>query len=217
MTQSACNSSVGVAKENTKDSRLIEHYPPLRKTHHRLFIAMGVAAGLMLIVIALLEVFLDFEVTTPKRNSTQGQSLTVHLRQNDAESKPERITSEQADDLRLREIVSVAPETQPDERSAADWRKIITESVAAIGNEKVRREESRSSMWRQSHSIMFQPESEHVLREQDPIIPNFRFKPQVHVAGLGITIGSCFIGIPILGVPVEERTAAISLFVCAKG
>ena len=220
-----------LAQENTRDSRLIEHYAPLRKTQHRLLVAMGVAAGLMLIVIALLEVFLDFEVSTPKRSSTQGQSLTVHLRQNDADSKPERISGEQADDLQLREIVSVAeistapedatsvipPESQPDERSAADWRNMITESAAAIGNEKVRREVSRSSMWRQSHSIMFQPESEHVLWEQDPIIPNFRFKPQVHVAGLGITIGSCFIGIPIVGVPVEERTVAIRLFVCAKG
>jgi len=64
---------------------------------------------------------------------------------------------------------------------------------------------------------MFQPEIEPALRELDPILPNFRFKPQVYVAGLGITIGSCFVGIPIIGVPIEQRTVAISLFVCAKG
>ena len=114
-------------------------------------------------------------------------------------------------------ISEISAASQPDEHLATDWRKMITESVAAIQNEKVRQEASRSSMWRQSHSIMFQPERKHVLREQDPIIPNFRFRPQVHVAGLGITIGSCFIGIPIVGVPVEERTVAISVFVCAEG
>lgn len=192
---------------------------------------MGVAAGLMSITVALLEVFLDFDVSTTKRSSTQEQSLTVHLRQNNADSKPERVSGEQGDDLQLREIVSVAeistapedatsvipPESQPDERLATDWRKLITDSVTAIEDEKVRQEVSRSAMWRQSYSIMFQPESEQVLREQDPVIPNFRFKPQVHVAGLGITLGSCFIGIPIVGVPVGDRTVAISLFVCARG
>jgi len=53
-----------LAQENTKDSRLIEHVAPVRKTQHRLFIAMGVAAGLMSIVFALLEIFLDFDVST---------------------------------------------------------------------------------------------------------------------------------------------------------
>ena len=220
-----------LSQEDTKDSRLIEHVAPVRKTQHRLFIAMGVAAGLMSIVFALLEVFLDFDVSTKKRSSTKEQILTVHLRQNEADSIPEHVSGEQADELQLREVVSgdevsaapedaasvISPESQPDERSALDWRRMITESVTAIGNEKVRQEESRRSMWRQSHSIMFRPESEQVLREQDPIIPNFRFKPQVYVAGLGMTIGSCFIGIPIVGVPVEERTVAISIFVCARG
>ena len=192
---------------------------------------MAVAAGLMSVVIVLLEVFLDFEVSAAKRTYTEGQGLTVHLRQKDADSDPERVSGEQTDDIQVREIISVAeistapddptpaiaPASRPDERSAIDWRKMITESVAAIGDERVGQEASRSSMWRQSHSIMFQPEREPALRELDPILPNFRFKPQVYVAGLGITIGSCFVGIPIIGVPVEQRTVAISLFVCAKG
>jgi hypothetical protein len=218
-------------QENTKDGRLIELYAPPRRTQHRLFISMGIAACLMSIVIASLEVFLDFEMSTPKRNSSQGQSLTVQLRRNDADLRPEHVLGEQADDPQLREDVSVVeisttledatavirPESQPDELTATDWRKNITESVVAIGNEKARQEVSRSFMWKRTHSIMFRPNNEQVLREQDPIIPNFRFKPQVHVAGLGITIGSCFIGIPLVGVPVEERTVAVRLFVCAKG
>ena len=77
-------------------------------------------------------------------------------------------------------------------------------------------EESRTSMWRQSHSIMFQPGSDIVVREEESILSDFRFKPRVYVVGLGVTIGSCFIGIPLAGVPVEQRTVAISLFVCAR-
>ena len=71
-------------------------------------------------------------------------------------------------------------------------------------------------MWRTTHSVMFQSEGGYIPKQEVPIIPGFRFKPQVHVAGLGVTIGSCFVGLPLVGVPVEERTAAIGLFVCAK-
>jgi hypothetical protein len=52
--------------------------------------------------------------------------------------------------------------------------------------------------------------------EPDPIISDLRFKPQIHVAGIGFAIGSCFIGIPIVGVPVEQRSVAITVFVCAR-
>ena len=71
-------------------------------------------------------------------------------------------------------------------------------------------------MWRKTHSLMFQSTGGIAPKQQEPIIPDFQFKPQVHVVGLGVTIGSCFIGLPIVGVPVEERTVAIRLFVCAK-
>jgi hypothetical protein len=49
-----------------------------------------------------------------------------------------------------------------------------------------------------------------------PVLVNFRFKPESHVAGLGITVGSCFIGIPLFGIPVEERSVAIRPVVCAN-
>jgi hypothetical protein len=63
---------------------------------------------------------------------------------------------------------------------------------------------------------MFEPANEFVVKEEEPVISDLRFIPRIHVVGLGVTIGSCFIGIPLAGVPVEQRTVAISLFVCAK-
>ena len=71
-------------------------------------------------------------------------------------------------------------------------------------------------MWRQTRSVMFAPTGEFVLKEEAPAIPDFRFRPRIHVVGLGVTVGSCFIGLPIAGVPVEQRSLAINLFVCAE-
>ena len=70
-------------------------------------------------------------------------------------------------------------------------------------------------MWRQTRSVMFQPANEFVPHEQQPVMANLRFKPEIHVVGLGVTIGSCFVGLPLVGVPVEKRTIGIRLFVCA--
>jgi hypothetical protein len=121
------------------------------------------------------------------------------------------------EDRSLEEETSVSPPESPlDAQRAINWREAITETVAEFVNEDVRQEESRAHMWRQNYSVMFQPADEIGLTEPDPVIPDFRFKPEIHVVGIGVTIGSCFFGLPILGVPVEDRTVAIRLFVCAK-
>jgi hypothetical protein len=97
-----------------------------------------------------------------------------------------------------------------------DWHAIAKSAARASVDDFFRNEESRASLWRQTRSIMFRAASDFVVREEEPAIPDFRFTPEIHVLGLGLTIGSCFIGIPIAGVPVEQRTVAINLFVCAK-
>jgi hypothetical protein len=88
-------------------------------------------------------------------------------------------------------------------------------AARASVDEFFRNKESRSAMWQQTHSIMFQPTADFESMKDAPIISDFRFRPQLHVVGLGFTIGSCFIGIPLAGVPVEQRSVAVSLFVCA--
>ena len=87
----------------------------------------------------------------------------------------------------------------------------IESSVAAYSSESA----SRMAMWRQNHAIMVKPAGSFEINEEEPVIPGFRFKPEIHVFGLGFTIGSCFIGVPLVGVPVEQRSTAITFFVCA--
>ncbi len=183
---------------------------------------MGVAACITSIIFASLEVFLDLGVRAPTRELAQEQSLAVQLLQNDPISDREPAASEE-EDLPLQVEAPVAAlSAEPQNETPAippeptDWQETITEFVATNRSEQIRREGSQSTMWRRTHSIMFKPEDEFVPRE-DPVLPNFRFKPQVRVAGLGFTVGSCFIGIPLVGVPVEERTVGVRLFVCSKG
>jgi len=191
---------------------------------------MGVAACLVSLLLASLGLYVDLAASTSKPNAIREQSLTVYIKRDKADPKSDLAPGNQAVGLRLREddsvtenatarqeVFSVSPaEPPPDEQSTMDWHELITTSVAAIGHEKRRQDEIRSSMWQQTHSVMFQPANEFVPNEPDPIIPDFKFKPRVKVAGLGLTIGSCFIGIPLVGVPVEERTVAMTFVVCGQ-
>jgi hypothetical protein len=61
---------------------------------------------------------------------------------------------------------------------------------------------------------MFQPDDDFKVNELVPILADFNFREPVGILGLGFTIGSCFIGIPLLGVPVEERSVGITLVIC---
>jgi hypothetical protein len=112
-------------------------------------------------------------------------------------------------------VTNSSPELPADAHPVQDWRAIAKAAARASVDEYFRNEESRASEWRQSRSIMFAPVGDFVVREEEPVLSDFRFKPQIHIVGLGVTIGSCFIGIPIAGVPVEQRTVGINLFVCA--
>lgn len=110
---------------------------------------------------------------------------------------------------------SIPSDSLSDQRSPVDWTNTIANTVVSLANEKQDREEVRESMWRQTHSVMFQQTNEFVPKDERPVLANLNFKPEIHVVGLGVTIGSCFVGLPLVGVPVEERTVAIRLFVCA--
>jgi hypothetical protein len=184
---------------------------------------MGVAACLVSLLLALLGLVVDLSSGTPFPNAGSEQILTIQIRPDEPDSEPEPAPAKQSAELQLpedrslEEETSVSPPESPlDAQRAINWREAITETVAEFVNEDVRQEESRAHMWRQNYSVMFQPADEIGLTEPDPVIPDFRFKPEIHVVGIGVTIGSCFFGLPILGVPVEDRTVAIRLFVCAK-
>jgi len=210
-----------------KGDRLIDYSAPVRPTRHRLLTAMVVSACSVAVLLALLGPLVDFEVSISKSGIEHGEYLTIHIRKSQPNSNS--TTGDQAvRSLPQEEIISVEsaelqdevvpidfPEPPAESQPVKDWRAIAKETARASVDERFRQEESRASMWRRSHSIMFQPTSDFVVKEAEPVISNFQFRPQIHVAGLGLTIGSCFIGIPLVGVPVEQRSVAITIFVCA--
>jgi hypothetical protein len=190
---------------------------------------MGVATCFVSFVLASVGFYAKFAAGTLDP-AFRSPGLIVHIKHDEDDSELQFESVDQIGSVELLEDASVAetatvpedvssatpPALQFDEQPVVDWQNMIAETVTSIGKERQEREEIRAPMWRRTHSIMFQSAGSFVPKQQEPIIPDFQFRPQVHVAGLGMTIGSCFIGLPIVGVPVEERTVAIRLFVCAK-
>ena len=217
------------SRNDPRGRRLTKYSAPLRPTRHRLIIAMGVAACFVSLLLASVGFFAKFAAGSLDP-AFRSPGLTVHIKHDEDDSELPFESVDQIGSLELREDASAAeiatvpedvssvtpPALQFDEQPVVDWQNMIAETVASIRKEKQEREKTRAPMWRKTHSIMFQLAGSFVPKQQEPVIPGFQFKPQVHVAGLGVTIGSCFIGLPIVGVPVEERTVGIRLFVCAK-
>jgi len=113
-------------------------------------------------------------------------------------------------------IAPVHPPQPADEpKPVRDWYALAELAAQATVDEHFKQEKIRASMWQQTHSEMFRPSGETLSLEEEPVLSDLRFIPKIHVVGLGVTIGSCFIGLPLVGVPVEQRSAAISIFVCA--
>lgn len=209
---------------------LINYSAPIRPTRGRLLAAMGVSTCSVALLLAFLGSLVDFAKSRSKPSDESGQRLTVHIKQGEGELNPELTMENQAvsslpqeeidlaenPDLQLQAVTVHSPEPPPDPRPTEDWWAIPERAARASIDKQFRNEEIRASMWRQSHSIMFQPAGNLMAKEEEPVISDFRFKPEIHVVGLGVKIGSCFIGVPLAGVPVEKRTVGISLVVCAK-
>ena len=184
-------------------------------------------------MVALLLILLDGLVTfLPGENVSSPASdpvLSVKIYQNEAEPVPELDIVEEPIPPDVRETETTAervpapqepPPSEPNdpiptEKPSIDWAGAINETVGALAIRKTEREDARQTMWRQTHSVMFRQSNEFVPKEQQPVA-DLHFKPELHVVGLGFKIGSCFVGVPLVGVPVEERTVGIRLFVCAN-
>ena len=189
---------------------------------------MGVSACSVAVLLALLGSLIDFEVRISIPGIEHGEHLTVHIRKD--QPNPDSTTGDQAvRSLPQKEFISAefaepqdevvyieSPEPPAESQPETDWRAIAGESAKAIVDQRFRQEEFRASMWRPTRSKQFQHPRAFVVKDVEPVISDLRFKPQIHVVGLGLTIGSCFIGIPFIGVPVEQRTVAINIFVCGQ-
>jgi len=202
----------------------------MRPTRDRLLIAMGVSTCSIALLLAMLGSLVDFAAGVSIPRIEDNDLLTVHVRKRERESNPnvttgngavrslpqeQTISSESAE--LPQQVASVhAPESPADLPPVKDWRAMADEAAQASVDEYVRQEESRASMWRQTRSIMFQPANDTVVTDIEPLLADIPFKRRSRVIGLGINIGSCFIGIPIAGVPVEERSIGITIFLCGQ-
>ena len=190
---------------------------------------MGISACLVAALLASLGLFVDIVLHTSGPKADGKERLTVVVRDSKAQPPPadtedthvmppveeQELTIAEDRPQRQEPIGEDLPEPPADAVSRTDWhamqKNVARSSVADLLEEH----ESREAMWRRSHSIMFRPADDFPTGEDEPAIPDFRFKPRIHVVGLGFTIGSCFIGIPLAGVPVEQRSVAVTFFVCA--
>ncbi len=209
---------------------LIDYGTSIRPTRRRLLIAMGISTCLIVMLLASFGSLFELALSTSKSGVQQAERLIVHIRQRESSAEPDPVVVEQPDRAVSPEalvpndvsepqplIASVEnPEPPVGPEEARDWHTIAVASVRESSLERALREDSRDLMWRQNYSVMFKADDEFVANDDEPAIPGFRFKPRIHVAGLGFSIGGCFIGIPLVGVPVEQRTVGVSLFVCTS-
>lgn len=218
----------------------IDYSISIRPTRHRLLTAISISACAVVALLALLGTLVDFAENTLRPGFEQGEPLTVHIRNGggapnadltspdltnpDIMIDDQVVRSSSQDETGLAKVADLqqtdAPPDSPQQPVVLppirDWRSIAGKAVKEIADDQFRQEESRESMWRQSYSVMFQPADDILDLQEKSVIADVRFIPRIHVLGLGLTIGSCFFGIPILGGPVEQRTGAITLVICAQ-
>ena len=207
--------------------------PRAGHSHHRLFVAMGASAGLLAALLWALNSLIRFVDCDSQACLDEQAVLTVHLENKKDKTipldhvpeRPARVpppVEETADERQLagtgqQEVVAEQVEVTDLSEEVAprqDWYAIAKETAAHVADERVKKEESREHMWRQTRSVMFADTGEFDVHEPAPIIADLEFKVPVGVLGVGITIGGCFIGIPLAGIPVEERTAAPTVIYC---
>ena len=133
--------------------------------------------------------------------------------------RQERVTPAESDvavaEKSNTESVATDVEEPVDEQeSTRDWYAIAREPVRQSIDDYFDNEETRKKMWRQTGSVMFRDTGEFDFKEPETIIAARKFRRPVGVLGLGFTIGGCFFGIPLAGVPVEERSVGPNIFYC---
>ncbi len=212
---------------------MIDTAASIRPTRNRLFAAMAVSACIVSLVLLSVGLLMDFSGRVSKAVGDGSETLTVSIYEMPREDAPpdlsiDRDGSVTSDDYE-RAASAVIPDTEPESpptdiseppgqpQPARDWDTIADQVARATIADYSREMASTTAQWRRSPSVMFEPADGPSIKEAEPVIADLRFVPEIHVLGLGLTIGSCFIGVPIAGVPVEQRNVAITLFVCAEG
>ena len=97
-----------------------------------------------------------------------------------------------------------------------DWQALAESSAAEFLESEATKEALREAMWRKTGSVLFKAGDDAPLNLNAQLLPDYRFRNPVGVLGLGLSFGQCFVGIPLAGIPVENRTAAITIFYCRE-
>lgn len=211
-----------------------------RSTQTRLLKAMGISSCLVALILAALGLLFEVEMSDSRRTADPGTVLIVQTEIRSAGQNSEELDPENSDSqspAEQNESEETAPGIRASEDSISyddveetelnqavvessspnDWHSIARTTARKSISEYYDQNEMRSAMWQQSHSVMFQPVDEYLNLEETPVLANVKFKLRSRVLGLGLNIGSCFIGIPIAGVDVEARSFGPTIFICGQG
>jgi hypothetical protein len=209
---------------------LINYDASIRPTRNRLLTAMAISTCFVALLLGSLGLFADFESNISKPGIEHRDTLIVHIKKGEPKEDSEITTFKKS----LRSIprdqetpdviadvqrdVPLVDSSEPPAESQPkkDWHAIAKEVAKASIARNLRQEESRASMWRQSHSNMFQSADDMIVMDEEPLLSDIRFIQRSRVLGLGFNFGSCFFGIPIAGVPVEDRSIGPTIFVCTR-
>ena len=102
----------------------------------------------------------------------------------------------------------------PPQSKGVDWRAIANTAAAEYLQHRSEAETRKSDKWQTTGSVLFKPGEKEALELNAQILPSYQFRNPAGVLGLGLSFGQCFVGIPVAGIPVEDRTAAITIFYC---
>ena len=206
--------------------------PCVRSTRARLRISLGLATSITLVALLAFEV--NLKVEPVKSTARREMLLSVNIRSSEPgqrlDAKPggtaqapraadQRSSKEpeRVDASRPRSRAAADADPGDESVSSTDWHALRQRVAEETVDDHWRKERLRASLWRQTRSVMFHADSHAGAgSEAQPLIADLDFRKPAGVLGLGFTFGSCFVGIPLAGIPVEERSTAITLFYCRE-
>lgn len=204
------------------------------QSHCRLAIAVGLSSVVILILLEILSGLITSAICSDDWCSEKRETSTVYV----LPPKPEPVSEIKLPD---REILPTLPVRQeiadpqfadsaeggqgteqdkdmdpPSMTPGIDWYAVAKDTAKRTMAGRFDQQELRESMWRKTGSVMFKDTGEFDFQEPETIIAKREFRVPVGVLGIGITIGGCFIGIPLAGIPVDRRSAGPNLIYCTE-
>ena len=212
---------------------MIQAIPENRRSHRRLIIALGLSSILVASLLAILNFPIVDTECSYSRCFDEPDVLAVFLEHQTIDSISEivlpdyeirTVTNERKVTSNRQSARTRRNENDPlqedfhgslsDQPSNRDWYAIAKEPIRQSIDDYFDNEETRRTMWRQTGSVMFKDTGEFDFQEPESIIAAREFRRPVGVLGIGLTIGGCFFGIPLAGIPVEERSVGPNVFYC---